>query len=197
MAIALPTCPLPNIMQPFLRDFGGILSPFLGGPEQRINRIGTRLGCRYTMPEMDDADAQKFVSRLMRGKQDRVIMPWPITAFDPGTPPNPQINASSTGSALSVKGLGAGYTLVEGQPLSVVHGGRRYMHLSTGQVVANGSGIAAVGIFPPTRATYAVNDTVEIAMPMIEGYVSPGDEVNWTIALELDTAIAFSVVESA
>jgi hypothetical protein len=31
---------------------------------------------------------------------------------------------------------------------------------------------------------------------MIEGLVSPGDEISWSIALELDTAIAFSVVES-
>lgn len=183
-------------MQPFLRDFGGVLTPFLGGPEQRINRIGTRLGCRYTMPEMDFDEAQAFIVRLLRGRQDRVVMPWPITRFDPGNPPNPQINAASTGSAISVKGLGAGYTVVEGQPLSIVHGGHRYMHLSTGEVTANGSGIATVGIFPPSRTAYSVDDTVEIAMPMIEGFVSPGDEISWQIALELDAAIAFTVVEA-
>ena len=197
MAVALPTCPLPNVMQPFLRDFGGILTPFLGGPEQRINRLGTRLGCRYTMPEMDDEDAQKFVVRLMRGRQDRVLMPWPITKFDPGSPPAPIISATSSGTAISASGLGAGYPIAEGQPLSIIHAGRRYMHLSTGAVVANGSGAANIGIFPPSRVTYTAGDVIEFETPMIEGYVSPGDEINWSIALELDTAIAFSVVESA
>jgi hypothetical protein len=146
------------------------------------------------MPEMDDADAQKFVARLLRGRAERVLMPWPITAFDPGSPPDPRIYTPGGGTAVQIKGLDA-YTIVEGQPFSIVHDGRRYMHLSTGDSPASG-GIATVGIWPPSRVTYAENDTVEIAMPMIEGLVSPGDEISWSIALELDTAIAFSVVES-
>ncbi len=196
MAIALPTCPLPNVSQPFLRDFGGDLVPFLGGPEQRINRLGTRLGCRFTMPEMEDDEARPFLSALLRGRQDTVLMPWPLGTFDPGAPPSPAISATSTGTALSLKGLGAGYQVREGQPLSVIHGGRRYMHLSTGDVTANGSGVANIGVFPPTRVTYSADDVVELVAPIIQGKVSPGDEITWQMALELDIAISFSVVES-
>jgi hypothetical protein len=196
-AIALPTCPLPDSMQPFLRDFGGHLTPFLGGPEQRINRIGTRFGVRYTMPLMESEEARAFIARLMRGRFSRVLMPWPATEFDFGDPGGPIISASAGGgSAISVEGLDLGYTIREGQFFSIVHSGRRYVHMSTGDVTPNGSGIAAIGIFPPLRTAVALNDPVELASPMIEGLVSPGDELGWSIALELETAIAFSVVES-
>lgn len=194
-AIALPTCPVPNEAEPYLRDFGGILTPFLGGPEQRINRLGTRLGLRVTMPELDVDEARVLASRLMRGKQEGAIMPWPLFDFDPGTPPNPQINASSTGTAISIKGLGGGYVVREGQPLSVFHGGHWYMHLATGDVTANSGGVASVGIFPPTRTAYDANDTVAIVAPMIEGLISPGDEMSWQIALDNSWSIPFSIVE--
>lgn len=196
MAIALPTWPAPSGAEPWLVDFGGELVPFLGGPVQRINRLGTRLGLRVTMPPMRGDVARQFQTRLLRAKFDRALLEWPLLDLDPGAPPNPQINATSSGTAVSVKGLGAGYQVVEGQPLSIIHGGRRYVHLATGPVVANGAGVAAIGVFPPSRVTYSVNDTVEIVTPIIEGLVSPGDELGWSLAVEHTMGFAFSVVES-
>ncbi|MDQ5915941.1 MAG: hypothetical protein QG584_1834, partial [Pseudomonadota bacterium] len=130
------------------------------------------------------------------GMSERVILPWPLLDLDPGSPPNPQISATSNGTALALKGLGSGYVLYEGQPISVVHDGRRYMHLITGNAAANGSGVANVGIWPPTRLAYAVNDVVEIEEPKIEGLVSPGDEMSWDYALEHTMGFSFSVVET-
>lgn len=196
VAIALPTCPIPNEAQPFLVDAGGDLTPFLpGGAVIRINRIGSKIGCRFTMPEMDVADGRIFAARLMRGKSFDVIMPWPLFDFDPGEPPNPQINAAATGTIITLKGLGASYVVREGQPFSVVHANHRYMHFATADVTANGSGIATIGIWPPTRTTFATNDTVEIVEPKIEGRVSPGDELSWSIAMDNTFAIPFTVVE--
>lgn len=194
-AIALPTCPIPDSAQPFLRDFGGDLVPFLGGKEQRINRIGTRFGVRYTMPPMEGDDARAFVARLTRGKQSRVLMPWPLADFDPGDAGSPAINAAAAGgSAISIKGLFTGYTIKEGQFLSLVHSGIRYVHMATGDVTASG-GVAAVSIFPPLRTPISVDDTVEIEAPMIEGAVMPGDEWSWQVAFTRETGISFSVAE--
>lgn len=195
-AIVLPTCPIPNEATPFLRDFGGITTPFLGGPEQRINRLGTRLGLRVIMPALDNDDARILVNRLLRATQVGAIMNWPLFDFDPGTPPDPKIKTNSTGTALSVKGLGAGYVIREGQPLSV--GGldlHQYMHLATGEVTANGLGEAVIGVFPPARVTYTTDCVVCIQQPLIEGFVSPGDEIAWSIALDNMTEIPFSIVE--
>lgn len=196
-AIHLPTNPAPADAAPVYIDFGGVLTPFLGGPVQTIGRIGTRLGLRVTMPPLRGVVARQFQARLPRGKKDRVIIPWPLLDLDPGSPPNPQINATSNGTALAIKGLGAGYVFYEGQPISVIHDDRRYMHIVTGNAAANGSGIAAVGVWPPTRVPYSADDVVEIAEPKIEGLVSPGDELSWGYALEHTMGFSFSVVESA
>lgn len=196
-AIALPTCPMPTDAQMFLRDFGGTLTPFLGGPEQQINRLGTRFGVRYTMPPMDGQEAREFVARLTRGRSSRVLMPWPVTDFDPGSPGAPKVNSAATGgTALSVKGLTPGYVLREGQFFSLIHSARRYVYMVTADATANASGIAAVGIFPQLRTAASVDDVLEVAEPMIEGRVLPGEEWAWTLSLTLETGIAFSVVES-
>lgn len=196
MTITLPTDPAPRDAQPVKVSFDGILTPFLGGPVTPLGRLGTRLGLRVNYPPIRGTIARQFQARLLRGQTERVVLEWPLLDLDPGSPPNPQINSSSSGTAISVKGLGAGYVYQEGQPLSVVSGGRRYTHIMTGGGAANGSGIAAIGIYPPSRVTYAVNDTVEIVTPKIEGLVNPGEELSWGYALEHTMDFAFTVVET-
>src|SRR3546814_2231823 len=90
-----------------LRDFGGTLTPFLGGPEQRINRLGTRLGIRVSMPPMRNGDNGRiFVSRLLQAKQDRLLMDWPPPGFTIGAPGSPLVStAASGGTALAIKTL--------------------------------------------------------------------------------------------
>lgn len=196
MAIALPVCPVPNEMQPFLVDTGGDLVPFLpGGVVQRINRIGTRMGIRLIYPPLDNAEARQFTTRLMRGKQDSVVVPWPLFDFDPGNPPGPEVAVNGTGMAIQINGLGAGYDIRESQPFSVFHDGHYYLHFATGDVTANGSGVANVSFFPPSRVTYSAGDMVDIVQPKIEGRVSPGDELSWSVALTNETEIPFTVVE--
>lgn len=196
MSITLPSNPAPAGAEALMLDFGGELTPFLGGPVRRLNRIGTRLGLRVTMPPIRGAVARQFAARLARGKQEGVVLDWPLLDLLPGTPPDPRIASASSGTAISVKGLGAGFQVTEGQPLSVISGSRRYVHLSTGEVTADGSGNAVLGVFPPTRTTYSINDVVEIAQPRIEGLVSPGDELSWSMAVEHTMGFSFSVIES-
>jgi hypothetical protein len=195
-SIVLPTCPIPNEVTPFLRTFGGILVPFLGGPDQAINRIGTRMGLRVIMPSLDNDEARPLYTRLMRGKQVGAILNYPLFDFDPGSPPSPHITAASTGTALRLGGLGAGYKLRDGQPLSVSRGGRWYLHFITGDVTADESGTVVASVFPPTRVAYGFADQVAIVAPKIEGNISPGDENSWQIALDNSIEIAFSIVES-
>lgn len=196
MTVTLPTDPAPAGAVPLLVDFGGELTPFLGGEVRRLNRIGTRMGLRVTMPPIRGDVARQFQVRLMRGKQEGAVIEWPLLDLDPGSPPAPAIASASNGTALALKGLGAGYTFVEGQPVSVVSGGRRYFHLTTGAATASGGGTVSLGVFPPTRVTYAVDDVVEVALPKIEGRVSPGDELSWEYAVTHTMGFAFSIVEA-
>lgn len=199
MAITLPTMPAPNGATPGLNDFGGFLEPFLGGPVQRINRTGSRFVLRVTMPPMREDVARTFIARLLQGREQTVILPWPLLGFNPGNPGAPMISAAvASGSVIAIKGLTAGYAVKEGQFFSIVHGGRRYMHMFTAAATANGSGaISAASIFPMLRTNLAVNDVLEIATPMIEGNVMPGDELSWELNVARFVGLAFSIVEAA
>lgn len=200
MAISLPADPAPNGATPFLRDFGGVLTPSLGGPELRINRVGTRFGLRVTMPPLlSDEAGRLFVARLLQARFDRLLMEWPLLDFDPGTPGAPLISAAvSGGSVIAIKGLAAGYQVREGQFFSIVHGGRRYVHMFTAGATADSSGlISAATIFPILRTSLSVNDVLELAQPMIEGNVLPGDELSWDVDTARLIGLSFSVSEAA
>lgn len=197
-AISFPTNPSPNGMTPFLKDFGGTLVPFLGGPEQLIVRAGTRFGAKISLPPIrSDELGRIYVSRLLQGRMYGALMRWPLIDFDPGNPGTPLINtAVSTGSTISIKGLSSGYVIKEGQYFSVIAGGKRYLHMATANA-SEVAGVATVSIFPMLRRNLSVNDVVELAQPMIEGLISPGDELAWEIAADRHMSISFKISESA
>lgn len=197
--ISLPTFPSPNGMQVMLRDFGGVLTPFLGGPEQLVVRVGTRFGARVSIPPMrSDELGRIYVSRLLQGRLNGVLMRWPLLEFNPGNPGSPLVAAAaSSGSSIQLKGLTAGYVVKEGQYFSIITNGRRYLYMATSDVTASGTGMATVSIFPLLRKSIATNDVVEMAQPMIEGLISPGDELGWEIASNRFMNINFTIMESA
>ncbi|MFX4084469.1 hypothetical protein ACKU27_05125 [Sphingobium yanoikuyae] len=198
MPIALPTCPYPNDYQVLLRSWSTVLTPFLGGPEQIINRLGTRFGLRLTMPAMEAGEGMIYLSRLLQGKTQTVILPWPLLDFDPGTPGAPLVSATVTsGSTIPIKGLTPGYTVKEGQFFSLIHAGKRYIYMFTADVVANASGVLSASIFPMLRTQLSTNDVLELAQPMIEGNVLPGEELNWQIGLDNAREISYSIMEAA
>lgn len=197
--IELPDWVVPNNTVPYLRDFGGVLTPFLGGPEQRINRLGTRFGARLTLPPMRTRDQALIIhSRLIQAKSDRLIMEWHQPDFDTGVPGDVKVSAVVTsGTTLPLKGMSAGYVVKEGQFLSIIHASRRYLHFFTSDGTVGGGGTLTASIWPMLRTNLSVDDAVEISPPRIEGLVSPGDELSWQIAVERLASFSFTVAESA
>jgi hypothetical protein len=195
----LPDDAVPNSAAVFVREFGTILSPFLGGPEQYVDRVGTRFGLRVTLPpKRTQDDARVIQSRLLQGRKSRLIMPWPQPGVDVGNPGTPLVReATNGGTFLPLKGLAAGLQIREGQFVSIIHGGRRYVYMITADVTANDSGEAGAAIFPLLRTPLSINDVVEIARPMIEGFVSPGEELSWQFAVDRLVSFSFTVSESA
>ena len=198
-AIALPDTAVPNAATPFLREFGNILSPFLGGPEQYVDRVGTRFGLRVTLPPKRTRDeAMVIQSRLLQARKSRLLMPWPQPGAVVGDPGTPLVSATvNGGTTIPIKGLIAGYTVREGQFISVIHAGRRYVYMLTAGGAASIGGQLTAAIFPLLRTPLAVNDMVEIARPMIEGFVSPGEELSWQFAVDRLVSFSFTVSEGA
>jgi len=125
-------------------------------------------------------------------------MEWPQADFDAGTPGAARVAAAViSGTAVPLKGMTAGYQAREGQFLSFVHAGRRYVHIfaADGTVAADGTLDAAV--WPMLRTNLSNNDVVEIAPPMIEGLVSPGDELSWQISVDRLASFSFTLSEGA
>lgn len=198
MTILLPTSPAPAGATPLFRDFGGVLTPFMGGEEQTINRVGDRFGVRVTMPAMKtQQQGMLFVARLLRAKKERLLMRWPLNGFVPGAPGTPRVSATASGMVLPIKGLTPGYAAREGQWFSIIRAGRRYFHQFAADGEADGSGNLSGLIFPMLRRTMQVNDVIEIAEPMIEGHVLPGEELSWDLAVANFLSISFSVLEAA
>jgi len=197
--IEMPEWVVPNSITPFLRDFGGVLTPFLGGPEQRINRLGTRFGLRVTLPPMPTRDKSLVVqSRLLRAREDRLRMEWPQPDFNTSTPGAPLVSANvASGTSVPLKGMTAGYVVKEGQMLAIIHAGRRYMHMFAADGTVSGAGTLTASVWPMIRSALSNNDVVEIAVPKIEGLVSPGDELSWQISVDRLASFAFTISESA
>ncbi|WP_289145000.1 hypothetical protein [uncultured Sphingobium sp.] len=197
--IVMPDWVVPNGATPFLRDFGTVLTPFLGGPEQRINRLGTRFGVRLTLPPAQTrGEALIIQSRLLRAREDRLRMVFPQPDFDTGAPGAARVAAAIvSGTAVPLKGMTAGYQAKEGQFLSIVHAARRYLHIFAADGTVGGDGTLNANIWPMLRTNLSNNDIVEIAPPMIEGLVSPGEELSWQISVDRLASFSFTLSEGA
>ncbi|NWK98683.1 hypothetical protein DM806_24070 [Sphingobium lactosutens] len=161
--------------------------------------LGTRFGLRVTLPPMDTRDQALIVqSRLLRARSDRLRMPWPQPGLIVGPVGAPKVSAIATaGTSLPLKGCTPNFYLREGQFLSINHAGRRYIHLMADNLILDGSGNGVADVWPMLRVGLSVNDVVEIAKPMIEGLVSPGDEVSWQISVDHMASFEFTLAESA
>lgn len=170
-SMILPTTPGVRSARMMVLSFGATLTPFLGGPSQRINRLGTRWAMRVSMPPMRAEVARHWVEALSRGCEDGALLSIPQD-IDIGNPGASFVSAAvNAGMVLPIKGLTPGYTVKSGQFLSVLHNGRRYVHIFSADAAANGSGILNASIWPMIRTALSVNDLVEILDPKIEGWL--------------------------
>lgn len=194
--IDLPDFPSPNGADLALQDFGAFLVPGLGGPVQRVNRMGSRFRGTFGLPPMLTKDARKWVARLIQGKQEGVRMPLPLLDFDPGAPGNVLINgADQTGTSLIVDGATPNYVFREGQPFSIETAGKHHLYMVRTETLANASGQATLPITPMLRRPHLDNDVCHFGKPMIEGFIM-GDELAWNLALERVVSLSFDIAES-
>lgn len=199
--IDLPDYPSPQSATPSLLDFGAFLTPSLGGPIQRVERMGTRFKIACQMPPMPNLTVgRQWVARLIRGKQEGARMPWPLLGFDPGTPGfitagQGLVNgAGQAGRTLSVHTIVPNYVFREGQFFSVVISGRHYLYMVTAEAFANSSGVATLSIEPMIRVSPPNGAAVHIGKPMVEGFIM-GEAFAWEMALANFVGIGFELAE--
>lgn len=195
--IDLPDYPSPVSATPGLVDYGGFLTPSLGGPIQRIERMGTRFGISVTMPPMENPKTGRiWVARLIKGKQEGARMEWPLQGFKPGTPGTIRVNgAGQSGRSLILDGATPGYVAREGQFFSIETNSQHYLYMVAQETIFNASGQATLPIEPMLRVAPADNDLCHFGRPMIEGFIM-GDRFDWEMALADFTSISFDLLEA-
>lgn len=215
--IFLPDYPSPQSASPYLLDFGTVLAPTLGGPIQKINRLGNRFGIQVTMPPMKSQnDGRLWLSRLLRAKAEGGKMRWPLQGQDVG----PVSNLDSTALAANpdLKGAaGAGVVLVYGAgiatsidihhatPGHVIREGTFFtfssstghlsMHMTIAETIVNNSGIATLSLTPGIREPVVGEERILFGKPLIEGLVI-GDRLQWEFAISRFTNIQFDIQEA-
>lgn len=182
---------------PSLIDFGGTLTPPLGGTDQRINRGGSRHAVTYAVDFDTDEEFRRFAQKLRRAKTEGALARFIQIGLAIGSPGSPLVDgATAGGTTLPVKGLTPYYAVREGQFLSVIVSGRRYVHSVDAEAVADASGDVELTITPELRISLAGDEVIEIAKPMIEG-LTEGDVVQWEHAVHSHEPMVFMIREMA
>lgn len=189
--LVLPTDPAPANMGIVLISAKNVLAPAFGDGEQELLRKGSRYALTFQMPPMRYVTSMEWDDLMAEG--DTVVMKVHQPGFDTGAPGTPRVNgAGQSGTALVIDGLTNGYVIRKGQFLSVITQGRRFLYRAKASVTASG-GAATVPLRTMLRFPPADNDVVEIAQPMIEGFVR--DLGEWSVGVERLVGLQFTVRE--
>ncbi|WIW88956.1 hypothetical protein K3M67_02960 [Sphingobium sp. V4] len=196
-SIMLPTDPGPNGMELNYVEFGGVLTPALGGAAQRINRPGDRHAVVFSMPPLVlEPHGRIWINRLRLGVQLGAVAEFLQPDFHIGSPGAPVIDGDGqAGKVLSLRGFTPYYQAREGQAFSIIIGGRRYLHFSDETKRAGPDGKITVSVSPMLRASPANGDVCEFGSPKIEGILSD-DAKRWTTNINRHVGISFTVTEA-
>lgn len=169
------------------------LSPSFAGADQQIRRKGSRYALTFTMPSLTYSDAMSWMTDLA-AEGDTVVMEVCQPGFAVGNAGTPRVNgAGQAGAVLSIKGLPAGYVVRKGQFFSVISSGQRYLYRAAQNTTASAGGVASVALQTMLRRPPNADDVVEIAAPMIEGFVR--DFADPEVTVDHEVVLAFTIRE--
>lgn len=190
--LTLPTSPAPANMAIGMVSAKNTLIPAIGGAEQELLRKGSRYALTFSMPPMRYVTSMDWDDLMAEG--DTVLMRVFQPGFESGAPGSPRVmGAGQAGSSLIVDGLTPQYPIRKGQFLSIITGGQRFLYRARADVVADADGEATIPLRTMLRRSPADNDIIEIAEPMIEGFIR--DLGEWAVGVDRLVGLRFTVRE--
>ena len=199
--VTLPTSPVALEATLSLVSKSTEMSGPLGGPTQRVLRVGSRFKADFQFPPMPYAIGRQWLARLITAEATPVAIRFPQRGLSPayvgalvvdGASAVPNAN---TGGVLAVRGGTPNIGVLSGQFFHVLSStdGRRYLHMVRDDMALAATGKAGLNIVPPLRFTPVDGDLIEVVAPMIEGFVSMS--WSWTIELVRRVGLKFTVIE--
>ncbi|MHB8283902.1 MAG: hypothetical protein ACYDD1_04425 [Caulobacteraceae bacterium] len=202
--VTLPSTPAPVGAEASLVSKATEMSGPLGGPTQRVLRVGSRFKVDFTFGDMTYDQARQWIARTLAAEAAPAAMIFPQRGFRATSPDGvgstvsvkgAQTATTNTGGVLSIKGGLAGFELVSGQffHINATVDGRRYLHQIRDDATFAADGTATLAIQPPLRFVPADGDTTEWVNPMMEGFITTG--WTWTIELVRRVGLKFTLTE--
>lgn len=186
MAVVIPPFPAGTSTTLTFRSSAVDQTPYLGGPVQRVARLGDRWTYSVDLRPMGAAQARPLVTAIRQGLSAKVLCPVILAGIDLSQ----QIDLTAqSGSGKSLNVLGDTSHIGVGQVFSLVSNGVRYLHEVTsiaGQVV---------GINPALKVVIAGGEALEFAEPKIEGFLE-GNEHSMTIGMVGNLGTSFKINEA-
>lgn len=172
MSIALPLEPGPNQMTPFLVTARNEMIPATGiGPDQRINRMGSRYAVIFEYPPMAYAEAQSFAD--VDDETETVVARLIQPGLDIGMPGAPVVDgAGQSGSIIKLRGLTPQYLFRKNQWVPIIIAGQRFAYRVKAQATAGADGKVSLPLRTMLRKPPPDGATVEVADPKIEGFAT-------------------------
>lgn len=186
MAILLPTLPPGSQTTITLKSSAIDQTPYLGGPVQRVGRMGDKWTYAVELRPMHVSQSRPLIALLTQGLTAKVLCPVVIKGIDL-TNQTDVTAQSGAGRAITVTGSMDGKTV--GQFFSLVAGGVRYLHMVTG---ISGQTLTCN---PPLKVTIAGGEVLEFQQPKIEGFLE-GNEQSWTVGLVANVGLGFKINEA-
>jgi hypothetical protein len=197
-AVAIPVLTGYVSAVPEFIDNGVRLVPPGGGVVQRLSRLGSRWALNVALPPArEGANVRALTMAILTARSAGASYPWPQPGLVIGTPGSPLVNgAGQAGTALILKSVAANYAFQAGQAISILTGGRRYLHLVTAAATASAGGAVTLSIYPMLRASPANNAPVEVAAPVIEGDITR-ENFSWAHDPDDFVPLSFRIEEVA
>lgn len=181
MSVVIPRLRVAGVtLRPVL--FSGEQEGALGGESLPIPRMGDRWAAEISTTQLRHDDAGRdLVAALTQALTEDAI----IDIDQPNRPTIASIGngvvdgANVGGTSLPVRGIGAPGVFPRGIYLSIIHGGRRFVHMTTAAAAVSADGRATLPIWPMLRFLTVDGETVELADPKIEGKLSGFDGAPW------------------
>ncbi|TCP30690.1 hypothetical protein [Sphingomonas sp. BK235] len=197
MSVVIPRQRIAGLtLRPVL--FSGEQEGAFGGESLPIPRMGDRWAAdvRTALLRQDQA-GRDLVAALTQGLTDDGL----ISIDQPNRPAialagNAVVDGSNRGgTTLFLRGMAMPGVFPRGIYLSIIRGGRRYIHMTAGPANVSSSGTAALPIWPMLRFLTVDGDAVEIADPKIEGKLSGFAGAQW-VSSRVDP-LSFIIAERA
>jgi hypothetical protein len=188
MTVAFPVVPRGTVLTPHVVRVGGDLVSVLGGPTQRITRVGTRYAMDVSLPTLDPACAALWLAAPLTadavGDTLSLTVPQMIDITGTGTP----LGTGTAGSNVVTFNSGGGTPPAPGMWFSVSVGGRHYLHLVTA-LLATGK----IAISPLLRVNLSAAP-MDFHTPTLEGFCG---DTSWSLEWLRFVGLKFTITENA